>query len=395
MTPAMATRAIDWFAKFVRPHLLAVGKRGYFGLSFFGGEPLSNLATLKAALEYSRREYTGVFSPVLTTNGTLLTPEASELLVEHGVGLSISIDGPESEHDRLRVFQSGRGTFAIVMQNLLRLAKEYPDYCRQHVNGICVYDWGTNVERVMEFFQEYKGLFPLGLRVSSVTTTFDSHYYDRFTEAEKESHRTSIARFWEEYVQKIIEGDDVDPFSDALFGAWLVIVLGRPRIGDGRPVAMPYTGSCLPGTKVAIQVDGTMTACERVNGSFPLGHLDGGGFDWDRAYEMLQKYKRSLPQCAGCHISRLCQICFAHLEGRGEFHNARPVCAAAASTSEEVLRRYVSILEENSRPQIRGWQMSNLDKLSDECTPERKAASTTVETRHRNDGCEGSSVTAQ
>jgi len=57
----------------------------------------------------------------LQTNGVLLTPQMIDVLAEHGVGISISLDGPEQVHDRFRVDRRGRGSHARVTAVIKRV----------------------------------------------------------------------------------------------------------------------------------------------------------------------------------------------------------------------------------------------------------------------------------
>ena len=94
---------------------------GRVQLTFLGGEPLANRKVLREATEYARErgEAAGVqvgFS--LTTNGTMLTEEDGEFFERHGFAVTVSLDGPEEVHDRLRHFKSGRGSYAKIIDRI-------------------------------------------------------------------------------------------------------------------------------------------------------------------------------------------------------------------------------------------------------------------------------------
>ena len=88
-------------------------------LSFFGGEPLMNFEFVRQAVLWFER-LAAPRLPVfhMTTNGTLITPEIADFLIEHRFGLIVSLDGPQEVHDRMRVDHHGRGSFDKVMQGL-------------------------------------------------------------------------------------------------------------------------------------------------------------------------------------------------------------------------------------------------------------------------------------
>lgn len=58
------------------------------------------------------------------TNGTLIDEEWCEFLLEAGINLGVSVDGPERFHDRNRVTRAGRGTFDKTIRGI-RLLREH------------------------------------------------------------------------------------------------------------------------------------------------------------------------------------------------------------------------------------------------------------------------------
>ena len=77
---------------------------------FFGGEPLLNFSGIKFAIEYIRAINHNVkFSTVI--NGSLCTEEIAEFFAKNDVEVIVSMDGPESIHNRSRVYENGNGTY--------------------------------------------------------------------------------------------------------------------------------------------------------------------------------------------------------------------------------------------------------------------------------------------
>jgi radical SAM protein with 4Fe4S-binding SPASM domain len=107
LTTPEAFRVIEDLARFGVPVLL-----------FSGGEPLLR-QDIYALMEYSR--LLGVL-PVLSTNGTLLTPEAVAALKKIAVRrIGISLDGLEETHDR---FRGKAGSFRQTLEGLRRCVAE-------------------------------------------------------------------------------------------------------------------------------------------------------------------------------------------------------------------------------------------------------------------------------
>ena len=90
-------------------------------VTYLGGEPLANRALLRESGEYAvalagRSNVAVSFS--ITTNGTLLTAEDGEFFEAHGFAVTISLDGDDQTHDRLRPFKDGRGSFRRTMKRV-------------------------------------------------------------------------------------------------------------------------------------------------------------------------------------------------------------------------------------------------------------------------------------
>lgn len=83
-------------------------------VNLHGGEPLLfGIPRTRALLETFRDMLVGVCVHWgIQTNGMLLNEEWVELFAEWGFHLGLSIDGPQSVHDRFRVDHAGNGSFA-------------------------------------------------------------------------------------------------------------------------------------------------------------------------------------------------------------------------------------------------------------------------------------------
>lgn len=99
-----------------------------FTVVFFGGEPLSNRKLIEYMVDYCEKRFAeaGKFVEfVMTTNATLLTEETVDYLNAHRFGLSVSIDGPKTVHDRNRITVGGQGTYDVVRRKAEMLLSRY------------------------------------------------------------------------------------------------------------------------------------------------------------------------------------------------------------------------------------------------------------------------------
>lgn len=94
-------------------------------LHFYGGEPLMNVMPIDRIAsefsEYSKKN--GIaFGFNITSNGSLLKPDLVERLVPLGLGcIKLTLDGDREAHNLKRPFRNGRGSFDIIIENILRV----------------------------------------------------------------------------------------------------------------------------------------------------------------------------------------------------------------------------------------------------------------------------------
>lgn len=97
-------------------------------VTWFGGEPLMNMAAIRELSDFFLnfcRENGVKYVADMTTNGYALTAATVEELVSRCdvKRYIITVDGPETVHDRRRPLHDGRGTFAVIWKNILRLTE--------------------------------------------------------------------------------------------------------------------------------------------------------------------------------------------------------------------------------------------------------------------------------
>ncbi len=91
---------------------------------FFGGEPLLNFKVIPAVVDYACQKASEEGKKVnfaITTNGTLLTEEIIDFFQQKNIGVTVSIDGLESVHDRYRRFADGSPSYGIMLPKIKRL----------------------------------------------------------------------------------------------------------------------------------------------------------------------------------------------------------------------------------------------------------------------------------
>lgn len=122
MTQDTAFQSVDWL----------IGQSGalkYLYLHFFGGEPLLAFSTLKAVVNYARKQASlagKTFSFSLTTNATLLDDDKIEFLRANSIKPVISFDGLRQAQDDNRPFRNGTGSYDTILPRLKKLLSAMP-----------------------------------------------------------------------------------------------------------------------------------------------------------------------------------------------------------------------------------------------------------------------------
>jgi sulfatase maturation enzyme AslB (radical SAM superfamily) len=122
------------------------------GIQLHGGEPLllDPPVELLAAIARNalvRYPSSAMGTIAIVTNGTLVDAARARSLVDAGLRVVVSVDGPQHIHDRHRVMGSGRGSHRQAMQGLAALRSVDPD-----AGVIAVVSEPSDVADVVKFF---------------------------------------------------------------------------------------------------------------------------------------------------------------------------------------------------------------------------------------------------
>lgn len=178
-------------------------------LAFSGGEPLARPDVFELAFYASSRG----LPTLLSTNGTLITPETARRIREAGFGyVGISIDGTEETHDR---FRGKKGAFREAVEGIRNLMAE----------GLPV---GLRITVTRLNSEDLEGVFELALREGVPrVTVFQLVYAGRGRELadwdiEREERRRLISWVLEKSLALSREGREVevvtaDNYADGVY----------------------------------------------------------------------------------------------------------------------------------------------------------------------------------
>jgi uncharacterized protein len=125
-----------------------------YGYHFYGGEPLLNFRAIRQIVEEAQtkaRETSTRCDFHITTNGTLLSREIADFMDQHRFTVYFSIDGDQQNHDQLRKYINGRGSYADVEANLAYLRTK-PGI---HLIGSSVIRKGFRLSKALDHLQQH------------------------------------------------------------------------------------------------------------------------------------------------------------------------------------------------------------------------------------------------
>jgi len=268
------------------------GQRKY-NIVFFGGEPLTHMPLIRKVVAYCETRFAEIEAEAdftLTTNATLLSAELIDWFKEHRFGLTISMDGPRSLHDKNRLTVGGHGTYDVVSKKVkLLLSKEMhrPVGCRVTLtHGI------TDVQRIFDHLYDDLGFHEVGF---GPVTSGDIAVFNLRPE-ELADVFAGMKQLGARYLEAALEGRNLG------FGNMHQLMTD---LHEGNKKQLP----CGAGVALlAVDTEGGLNLCHRFTGSeFPQFGTVKTGIDKPRLAQFVeQRLDRGNTGCETCRIRNLC-----------------------------------------------------------------------------------------
>lgn len=313
-------------------------------IGFYGGEPLLNFDLIKKCVNYISDTYSDIdLFYTITTNGTLLDEKKADFLMLHNFAIAVSLDGPQSEHDRNRVYSHGEGTYQDVICNVNRIMSSgYP-----RIRSVAVFDWKSDLFCLQDFFNTES--IPKLVNITMPNPENGCKYYNQFSREDLIKFTEMEKRAFELYLQSCFSKSDLTSFFDQLFGIRASkAIYSYPSLIPRNSFLIPYSGACIPGRKLFVDIDGKFHVCERVNLTIPIGDVKEG-LDFERISDLIKNYLIHLDKCPTCDAKNLCGKCYQTFEREGHFCMASKICDNVEMGAERELSRAYTLGEKNPR----------------------------------------------
>lgn len=314
-------------------------------IGFYGGEPLLEMMLIKQIVSYANsvcKDKKIHFA--LTTNGTLLSDEIVDYLVENHFTITVSLDGPKEYHDLNRKFANGRGSYDVIIANLQRLKQRYPSY-EFLVNSVLTPD--KDIACMENFLTGNEFLYGISSRLSFLSDTgLDQNIiYDEFVLLAQRENELKL----------LLEAAGHKNFdeTDLLFGDYVreisrvkeILDLGSmAHLRKGHP-----SGVCLPGaTRAMLDVNGVFYPCEKVCEKAEARIGDLSGFYTENIKSLLNIARLTEEKCKDCWAFFFCNQCVAAImDSKGISTDKRVAkCKNTIKSVTERLQCYM-LLKEN------------------------------------------------
>lgn len=307
MSLKTAKRAIDFF-------LARNRELSELFISFYGGEPLLEFELIKECVKYANSRVEGKrIRYNMTTNGTLLSDDISDYLVENDVRISISLDGSRHEHDGNRKFANGEGSFDTIISNINRIRDRHPEYARS-ISIMTTVNPKAELDCVLEYFSTDEVFSDRNI----IFNTMSEKNYEGAIEYNSTFHMIRVY----EYIKMLfslvykLESEYVSP----LVGRAKESLSRKQRDVANRAqlaTTMHHGGPCLAGVmRLFVRTDGVLFPCERVGEQlnfFSIGTLDGG-FDLTKILRIMNIGTLTESECKSCWGLRHCMLCASQLD---------------------------------------------------------------------------------
>ncbi|HEY3448455.1 MAG TPA: radical SAM protein [Myxococcales bacterium] len=267
---------------------------GFLLLSFFGGEPLLEVARIEeviahAKAEAARRKRSLFFS--LSTNGTLLDDRRLALIKANGIRVQFSLDGGHRAQDANRLFINNRSSFHRASLNLKRLIA---DGIQPRIVAV------LDPRNARWLVDSYETLLSLGARNVYFAPNLGANWTDA-AQHTLEKSLSALADRWAASFREAKEGEfiaNLDPFNGK--------VLSQLVRGTKSPIRCAYGHR-----EFAVAPSGRLYPCDRMvkeddDDSVCLGDLKSG-LDVERQRALLKRREAVEPECKECDLRERCQ----------------------------------------------------------------------------------------
>ncbi|MDQ1349934.1 MAG: uncharacterized protein QG657_235 [Acidobacteriota bacterium] len=327
-----ARRVIDYLRK-----IIGQRESKKFTVGFFGGEPLLRFNVIKEITDYTREVFQGwdiLFT--ITTNGVLLTKPITRYFIDNKFSIFASLDGNQPNHDAKRTYPDGKGSFKTLMKNLSNIKEMDREYYINNVSFSIVYSKDLPWEGVLDFFKNEELVKENDVSFNFVNS-LDTTYYENFL-VDTSIFETKFNTSLKAIIEKKKNREELSSIERNIFAKLSVLneMLQRRTFSS-------LMGACFFNSKLFVDAAGKFHICEKMNDKFPLGDSENG-FNLAAMKRIASQYVQFMEsKCVDCSVYYLCQRCYIHFAGDGEFKMNSQFCRNQQTSIKRMIEDVITV----------------------------------------------------
>ncbi|SHJ77731.1 uncharacterized protein SAMN02745248_00921 [Hathewaya proteolytica DSM 3090] len=132
-------------------------------IQIFGGEPTLNPQGIEVIGKYVQEKFKDEEKEKtklgMVSNGTVMDEKLLEIIKKYNIHVTVSLDGPESVNDKMRIFKNGKGTGRVVGDNIMRLRKFTGEpSCIESTYNRVHEEMGVKIKDIIKYGKEEFGI---------------------------------------------------------------------------------------------------------------------------------------------------------------------------------------------------------------------------------------------
>ncbi len=330
MTKQQIDEIINYFVK---------GVNKIHSVMFFGGEPtlesekiIYTIEKFKYLKEKGEIDYIPAFG--LITNGVYFTDELARTLSQFEAGVTLSVDGNEFIHDKLRPNIKGEGSFNHILRTYSLLQKyNIPVEIETTYTNLHLEEGGSFVELVQFFKEKFNCLIPHVVLVNT----------DENNNLNPSLNKERLFLYLEEVVDYT--------FDNLMENGKLNTISLVARMLRNLAFTNNYDKICPAGVNtISIGADQKIQPCFMYTSKedMCLGTLEDTPqkvLDNMIEFDRKNNYKSNIDVCKTCYINRVCSSCLGSftIENTGVYAKSDLTCEFLKKIAELILLRLVEI----------------------------------------------------
>lgn len=317
-----AKKAIDYYMKF---NIKSLEYNPTFSpcVGFYGGEALLNWSLVVKTVKYVEKVYRKKFNNILyaiTTNGSLLDSEKIDFMLKYNFFITISLDGYKENHDRNRVYISGKSTYNDIINNIALLINEYKERAKHSdlesmFQFTLTYDNEISIDKLIQCAADDPEFYSHYARMSKVRGISTDYYNNQLPES-------VLNQQIYKWIDRYINGETKNRFVEILYKQNVIIPAFNTQFYQNL-----LGGTCIPGDKIAVTPSGKIYICEKIDYQSSLGDINDG-IDFALQKKYLKEYIDARKKhCYDCNLTNICNQCFSLCsDGDEQFYVNDPMC---------------------------------------------------------------------